>query len=308
MTQPVTFGSPSARPTRLIEPSNTHIQLIKSSSFLTRFSVVLAITLALIAALSPSAVYATDIRQVTKQAMKTTDAGVSAQKNIDQIDDATQALISQHKGKLQQLESLNAYNRQLQGLIDQQQLEHQRLQDEIEQVIKTEREILPLIERMTLALEQFVSLDTPFLPDERANRITKLKQLIQRSDISTAEKFRTILEAYQIENEYGRTLEAYRGQLTSNPASTANNTEIPSEKRTVDFLKIGRVVLLYQTLDGEEAALWSQTSNRWVPITSDLISRSEIKHAFRVARKIAPPDLLMLPVSAPETTMREVSQ
>ena len=238
---------------------------------------------------------ASDIDQATEQAHRNIDAGAQSQKKIDQIDDQTQTLLDQYKTKLQQLESLNAYNRQLEKLIAQQQLEQQRLDTEIQQIVETERKILPLIEQMTLAFEQFIALDMPFLPDERSQRVTELKRLLQRPDITTAEKFRRIMEAYQIENDFGRTLEAYQG-----PLRTQHNGE--SLNRTVEFLKIGRVVLLYQTLDGQEAGLWNQTNGHWQIIESDQLSPSEIKHAFQVARRQASPDLLMLPIPIPEKT------
>ncbi|MBV1916011.1 MAG: DUF3450 domain-containing protein [Pseudomonadales bacterium] len=236
---------------------------------------------------------ASDIHQATEQAQKNIDAGAQSQKKIDRIDDQTQTLFSQYKTKLQQLESLDAYNRQLQKLVSQQQFEQQRLDTEIQQIVETERKILPLIEQMTTAFEQFIALDMPFLPEERSQRVAELKRQIQRPDITTAEKFRRIMEAYQIENDYGRTLEAYRGPLLTQRDGEPLN-------RTVEFLKIGRVVLLYQTLDGQEAGLWNQTNGHWQIIESNQLSPSEIKHAFQVARRQASPDLLMLPIPAPE--------
>ena len=255
------------------------------------------VLLFLLLPLSISEVVASDLQQATEQALTSIHAGALSQKKIDLIDDTTQQLLSQYKNKLQQLESLNAYNRQLNQLVEQQRIEEQRLEDEIQRVVETQRKILPLIERMTFALEQFVALDIPFLPKERSERITDIKSLIQRPDISTAEKFRRVMEAYQIENEYGRTLEAYQGIL-----QTEQHT-----KRTVNFLKIGRVVMIYQTLNGEETALWNQETRTWQPLDASQFSRTEIKHAFQVARRQAAPDLLMLPVPTPHKIVLEVA-
>ena len=236
---------------------------------------------------------AADLKQATQETLKNIRAGTLSQHKIDRIDDQTQQLLGQYKNKLQQLESLNAYNRQLSLLIEQQQIEQQRIEDEMQRVVETEREILPLIERMTLALEQFIALDIPFLPKERSDRIQQLKSLIQRPDVSSAEKFRRVMEAYQIENEYGRTLEAYQGTLL-----TTSQTAQPT-KRTVDFLKVGRVSLIYQSLNGEETARWDQQTRSWQPLNSAQFIKNEIKHAFQVARRQASPDLLMLPFPAP---------
>ena len=72
--------------------------------------------------LSISEAPASDLQQATEQALTNIHAGALSQKKIDLIDDATQELLSQYKNKLQQLESLNAYNRQLDQLVEQQRI------------------------------------------------------------------------------------------------------------------------------------------------------------------------------------------
>ena len=69
--------------------------------------------------------------------------------------------------------------------------------------------------------------------------------MMSRADVTISEKYRRILEAYQVELDYGRTLEAYEGKLGSG-----------DDARTVQFLRVGRVALLYQTLDGKETGYW----------------------------------------------------
>jgi len=95
------------------------------------------------------------------------------------------------------------------------------------------------------------------------------------------------MEAYQVEMEYGRTIEAYRGTLESN-----------GEKRTVNFFRLGRVALFYQTLDEQETGRWDKTTNNWAQLSSDY--RLPVSKGLRIARKQAAPDLLLLPVNAPE--------
>ena len=96
------------------------------------------------------------------------------------------------------------------------------------------------------------------------------------------------MEAYQIENEYGRTIEAYR--------STIDNT---GAERTVDFLRVGRIALVYLTLDDSEAGAWDQQSKQWVEL--DASYRNAIGQGLRVARKQAAPELIRVPLPAPET-------
>lgn len=104
-----------------------------------------------------------------------------------------------------------------------------------------------------------------------------------RADVTNAEKFRRIMEAYQIENDYGNTIEAYRA-----------NIELEDEISSVDFLRLGRVALYYQRLDGSETGYWNNTDKRWEELSSEY--RNSIRQGLRIARKEAAPDLLTLPV------------
>jgi hypothetical protein len=136
-------------------------------------------------------------------------------------------------------------------------------------------------------IAQFVELDIPFLPEERHARVVQLQTLMERADVTISEKYRRILEAYQVETEYGRTIEAYQGDMTM-----ADNT------RTVDFLRIGRVSLYYLTLDGQEVGMWDKKSKQWIQLDDSY--RQSVDQALKVASKQLPPDLLVLPVNAVE--------
>jgi hypothetical protein len=150
-----------------------------------------------------------------------------------------------------------------------------------------ERQITPLMLKMVESLDQFVELDVPFLVEERRQRVTFLRGLLERSDVTVAEKFRRVLEAYEIENDYGRTIEAYKGTL-----------ELSGVTREVDFLRIGRTALLYQSVDGEVFGMWSQQDRGWAPLPAEY--RNQIRTGIRIARKQVAPNLLLLPIAAPE--------
>ena len=137
--------------------------------------------------------------------------------------------------------------------------------------------------QMTQALDEIVGADVPFLREERLERIENLRFLIDRADVTAGEKFRRIMEAYLIEVDYGKTIEAYRGDLLRN-----------NVVRTVDFLRIGRIGLFYQTLDGSESGRWDPEKTGWETLSSN--SRREIQLGLRIARKQAPPELLTLPI------------
>ena len=141
--------------------------------------------------------------------------------------------------------------------------------------------------RMVDALETFVDLDIPLLLGERHKRIAQLRELLARADVENSEKYRRIMEAYQIENEYGRTIEAYQDTLP-----------VDGQDRTMDFLRIGRVALLYQTPDGKQTGAWDQRERRWVQLPDEY--RDAIRKGIRIAHKETAPDLIRVPVAAPE--------
>jgi hypothetical protein len=147
--------------------------------------------------------------------------------------------------------------------------------------------VTPLMLRMIDALSAFVSLDVPFLEEERTERILELRKLMRKANVTESEKYRRIMEAYQIENEYGRTIEAYRSTLDRD-----------DKEVTVNFLRVGRIALVYQSLDESQAGVWNQHSRSWEPLDGSF--RSAIRQGLRIARKQTAPDLIRLPLPAPE--------
>jgi hypothetical protein len=214
--------------------------------------------------------------------------GIESQKRVDDFSDKTDTLFAKYSTTLKQIDSIGLYNHQMRGLIASQEAEVASLEDQLDRVELVGRSVTPLMRRMIDAIEAFVSLDVPFLKRERGDRIAALRTLMRRADVSNAEKYRSIMEAYQIENEYGRTIEAYRSTI-----------ERGGDTKTVDFLRFGRLVLVYQTLDGDESSVWDQQSREWVLLDGSY--RSSIRAGLRIARKQLAPDLIRLPLTAAQT-------
>jgi hypothetical protein len=202
------------------------------------------------------------------------------------MDDSAARLAQQYRSALQRAESLKIYNAQLQKLLLSQEQEKTSLQTQIAQVEVIETGVLPLMIRMTAALDKLVSADAPFLTKERRLRVDELQALIDRADVTVGEKYRRIMEAYVVEADYGKTIEAYQGDVVLNDSAQA-----------VDFLRIGRVGLYYQTLDGNQSGRWNPATSQWELLPASY--RTPIRDGLRVARKQAPPELLKLPITAP---------
>ena len=143
----------------------------------------------------------------------------SAQARVDELTEETRKLLNDYKTVMKEVEGLRVYNAQLERQISSQEREMAEINASIDEVTEVERQITPLMLRMLDGLEQFVKLDVPFLQDDRLDRINRLHEILDRADVEVSEKFSQVLNAYQIENEYGRTLSPMptSSSLTADP-------------------------------------------------------------------------------------------
>jgi len=219
---------------------------------------------------------------------QTTVAARKSQQKIDQLAEETRSLLGDYKTVMKQIDGLKVYNDRLRSQIANQERRLDDIEGSIQDVTIIQRQMTPLVIRMIDGLEQFVELDVPFHIEERRQRIEFLRANLDRSDVTVAEKFRQVLEAYKIESEYGRKIDAYKGSV-----------EIGGVERDVNFFRVGRIALLYQTTDTELSGAWDQEGRSWVELPSGEF-RNAIMKGLRIARKEASIDLLTLPIPAPE--------
>jgi hypothetical protein len=245
---------------------------------------VLAAPLAAALTLGSGAANAQTYDQILQVQAGVHAAAAESQKRIDDISDETRTLLSRYQAASRQADSLRVYVEQLEKLVAAQETEKTELQEQIAGVTDVEREIVPLMQRMVDKLAEFIELDVPFLLDERRARVANMRALLERSDVTVAEKYRRLLEAFQIENDLGHSIEAYAGDLEKDGSAA----------REVDFLRVGRVALFYQTRDGEESGAWNRETRSFEEIDSGY--GSAIRQGLRIAQRQAAPDLLLLPV------------
>ena len=257
--------------------------IIRTKRKLTLSTLLIAI---LTAGFSVSIFAQATVDQVTQEGEKRADAGAAEQQRVEQVADQTDKLLNDYKTVTKVVDGLLVYNSLLQRQINNQEEEKTGIAESIDNVALIERQIVPMMTRMIDSVEQFIELDTPFLLDERHKRIERLRGMMERSDVSAAEKFRRVIEAYQIENDYGRTIEAYRGTV-----------DINGNAQEVDFLRIGRVSLTYQSVGGQHTGVWDQEAEAYVELPPEKY-KTQVAHGIRVARKQVAPDLLIIPVSA----------
>lgn len=233
---------------------------------------------------------ANSVEAVLDAGNKTIVAAQQSQKNIDSIADQTDDLLQQYKKVNKDIEGLKVYNAQTQARIDNQLERIADLEESLAGVTVIQRQIPPLLERMLTGLEQFVELDVPFKKAEREAQLAQLRANMGKSNQTVAENFRQVLEAYKIENEYGRKIEAYEEKIDFNGDGTEVN---------VDVFRVGRIALVYKTKDGLQVGRWNNDTRSWEALDTAEWS-GVINTGIRIARNEAVKDVLQLPIAAPE--------
>jgi len=200
----------------------------------------------------------------------------SAQRQIDQLDDQTASLLNDYR----------RYNASLNRNIEAQERQIVRLQEDIVNVEGLQRAMQPLMEDMVATFGELVAADLPFLPTERAERAARLENILGDPEMSAAQRYRLIVEAYQIEGEYGRTIRQYEGTVNYEGQELAG-----------EFLGIGRLALMFKTPDDSTLLIYDKTAGDWTSLSRSYLA--DVKYALRMAKEQTAPDIFFAPVKPP---------
>lgn len=210
----------------------------------------------------------------------------ASQQRIDQLDDQTASLLNDYRANLKQLEAARRYNASLQRNIEAQNREITRLREDIENVEGLQRATQPLMEDMIAKFSDIVGADMPFLVEDRSARAGRLSGVLDNPSMSAAQKYRLIVEAYQIENEYGRTISADTGTIGEGESLL-----------TGEFLRVGRIALIFKTPDDSVLRIYDQTQGDFVNLDRSYLP--DVKFAMRMAKAQTAPDVFFVPVKPP---------
>ncbi len=233
-------------------------------------------------------VFAQSVDQVLQADQRRLNLAQQSQERINSIVEGTHSLEDQYRAINKEIDGLKVYNRLMRAQVEGQLATLEDIGLSMDQVDVINRQIFPLMERMIDGLDQSVKLDVPFLMDERTARVNGLKEIMERSDVSVAEKFRKVMEAYQIENEFGSTSEYFTQTLT-----------IDGETRSFNMLRLGRIGLYFQSDDARVTGRWDNEARQWV---EDDSARNEIRKGLRMARQLIAPELINVTVPAAEAS------
>ncbi|MDH3337066.1 MAG: DUF3450 domain-containing protein [Gammaproteobacteria bacterium] len=229
-------------------------------------------------------VVAQTVDQVLEAENRRLNLAQQSQERVNNIVEGTRSLEDQYRAINKETDGLKVYNRLMTAQTSGQEAVLEDISLSMDQVDVINRQIFPMMERMIDGLEQSVSLDVPFLMEERSDRVDNLRAIMERSDVSVAEKFRKVMEAYQIENDYGSSSEWYTQSLTLDGAT-----------RSYNILRIGRIGLYFQSDDTKITGRWDNNAREWV---MDNSARSDIRTGLRMAKQLIAPELIVIPVVA----------
>lgn len=155
----------------------------------------------------------------------------------------------------------------------------QRLTD-IEQIAG---QINPFLEELVTALKARITDDPPFLTAERRQRFDRLEGLMADPDVAVSEKYRKVMEALQVEAEYGFTIETYQETIT-----------LEGQTLLADIFRLGRLGLFCLSLDGRQGGFYNPAAGAWQPLAA--AHKQALHTAIDIAAKRRPVELLSLPL------------
>jgi len=231
------------------------------------------------------AVQAQTLNSTVQVESKINQDASASQERVNSLARQTQDLLAEYRSVVREIESLKIYNENLEKVVTDQRNEVQSINRQLEGLESTNRGVVPLMLEMIDALDQIVEADIPFRIEERRARVVRLRDMMDQAEVTASEKYRRVMEAYQSELEFGRTTEAYSDTL-------------PTTGQTVDFLRVGRTLLVYQTSDQSDTGWFNPTTREFEALPDRY--QLEVKDGLAIAKNEKAPDLVVLPTPGPE--------
>ncbi len=244
----------------------------------------LSLLAALGASAAPPLLAQEGLEQIENEGLARSEERRESQATVDALSAENRRLLEDYRGELRIVRGLEDYVAMLDQQLTAQDEEIAALEQSIGDVAVIERQILPLLARMLDSLERFIRLDVPFLLPEREARVGRLRAMLARSDVTTAEKARRVFEAYQVESDFGRTIEAYKAKIDPGGGSV-----------DADMLRIGRVGLYYRTIGDGRLGYWNTEQGQWASLPNSPYRRL-VEQGLRVARQEIAPELVSIPL------------
>lgn len=205
------------------------------------------------------------------------------QNRINQLDDERSDMVREFRTLLQRRSASELYAKQQEKVVESQRRELESLTEQLGRVDEITAQTIPMLLDMVTDLKLFVAADLPFKMDIRQAALDSLDAAMENPQVTTAERYRLIIEAYQREMEYGRTVSTWEKTI-----------EINGAPQNVTMFNYGRVAWVYVTEDRRKAARWDRATGGWVDLPSSYVP--DIVQAVRIAEGKAQQAVMMAPV------------
>jgi len=222
------------------------------------------------------------LREALATGEQATRKAEQVQDQINQLDDQRSDMVREYRTLLQRRDAAELYARQQELVVESQREEIASLTEQLGSIDDITAQTVPMLLGMVEDLKMFVAADLPFKKEERTARLEALDGVMKAPNVTTAEQYRLIMEAYSAEMEYGRTIDTWQEEIV-----------IDGNPTTVDMFLYGRVALVYLT-PGGKAARFDRATGDWSALPSSYVS--DIRRSVRVAQGKAQQVVLFAPV------------
>jgi hypothetical protein len=222
------------------------------------------------------------LRQALDVGEQATRKAEQVQNQINQLDDERTDMVREYRTLLQRRDAADLYAKQQELVVASQREEITSLTEQLGSIDDITAQTIPMLLGMIEDLKAFVAADLPFKQAERSARLEALDAVMSQPNVTPAEQYRLIMDAYQAEMEYGRTISTWQEEI-----------DIDGNPTTVDMFLYGRVSLVYLTPNGK-AAVYNRTTGAWEALPGKYVA--DIEKAIRVAQAKAQQTVLFAPV------------
>ena len=216
-------------------------------------------------------------------AKASTSASAASQQRVERLDDEADTAVREYRAVLQQKDNIALFVAQQDIFLQSQKSEIASLRRQLGTVEQIKQGMSPMMLKMAAEIEDAIKADMPFNLAERLARVERMKNVLADPDVSPAEQYRQVLNAFKIEVSYGQGIDSYEGMHPTKPGNVVN------------YLRFGRVSLVYMTKDESEVGRYNIDTRSW-----DILSGADalaLRKAIRISRGEAAPDVVFAPVS-----------
>ena len=216
-------------------------------------------------------------------AKASSSASAASQQRIEGLDDEADQAVREFRAVLQQKDNIALFIAQQDVFLQSQKSEIASLGRQLGTVEQIKQGMSPMMLKMAAEIEDTIKADIPFNLAERLTRVERMKNVLADPDVSPAEQYRQVLNAFKIEVSYGQGIDSYEGMHPTRPGNVVN------------FLRFGRVSLVYMTKDESEVGRYNLETSSW-----DILKGADalaLRKAIRISKGEAAPDVVFAPVT-----------